>query len=217
MFKKLTNNIAINTLLTIATISFGCSGEKIGTANGPSATGSTNFQGSGSSFVKPMMDKWTSEYGKVNAGMKIDYTATGSGAGIKAIQNQTADFGATDAAMSDEEMKGAAGEIVHIPVVLGAVVLTYNLEGVKDPLKLTPELISDIYQGKIKTWNDAAIKKENPGVALPADEIIPVFRADGSGTSDVFTDIFIENGSRVEGKDRPHKKSAAAARSRDRR
>ncbi|MGE3465832.1 MAG: phosphate ABC transporter substrate-binding protein PstS [Pyrinomonadaceae bacterium] len=190
MFRKLiSKKIGLLAVPLIAAIGWGCSGERIGTANGPSTTGSTNFQGSGSSFVKPMMDKWTSEYGKLNPGMKIDYTATGSGAGIKAIQNQTADFGASDAAMSDDEMKGATGEIVHIPVVLGAVVLTYNLEDLKEPLKLTPTLISDIYLGKIKKWDDAAIKKENPGVALPPNEITPVFRADGSGTSDVFTDF----------------------------
>ena len=191
MFNKLDINKALTlVMLAAAIIGYGCSGQKIGTSNGASAAGSsTNFQGSGSSFVKPMMDKWTSEYGKLNAGMKIDYTATGSGAGIKAIQNQTADFGASDAAMSDDEMKGAAGEIVHIPVVLGAVVLTYHLESVKQPLRLTPALVSDIYLGKIKRWDDAAIKKENPDVSLPSTEIIPVFRADGSGTSDVFTDF----------------------------
>lgn len=191
MFRKLTvNRIRIFAVLAITAIGYGCSGEKIGTGNGAATSGgSTNFQGSGSSFVKPMMDKWTSEYGKINAGMKIDYTATGSGAGIKAIQNQTSDFGASDAAMSDDELKQAAGEIVHIPVVMGAVVLTYNLESVKQPLRLSPALISDIYLGKIAKWDDPQIKKENPGVQLPANEIIPVYRADGSGTSDVFTDF----------------------------
>jgi phosphate transport system substrate-binding protein len=121
---------------------------------------------------------------------EIDYQSTGSGAGIKAIQSQTSDFGASDAAMSDDELKQTtAGEIIHIPVVLGAVVLTYNLESVKQPLRLSPELISDIYLGKIKKRNDEKIKNENPGVTLPDSDIVPVFRADGSGTSDIFTDF----------------------------
>lgn len=162
-----------------------CSGQPVG--NG-STGGAINFQGSGSTFVKPLMEKWTSEFGKLNPNIKIDYQGTGSGAGIKAIQNQTAEFGASDAAMSDDELKGGKGEIVHIPVVLGAVVVTYNLASVKQPLRLTPELVSDIYLGKIKKWNDEGIKKENPGVQLPDSDILPVFRADGSGTSDVFTD-----------------------------
>jgi phosphate transport system substrate-binding protein len=137
-----------------------------------------------------MMDKWTSEFGKINPNVKIDYQSTGSGAGIKAIQSQTSDFGASDAAMNDDELKQTtAGEIVHIPVVLGAVVLTYNLESVKQPLRLSPETISDIYLGKIKKWNDEKIKNENPGVTLPDSDIVPVFRADGSGTSDIFTDF----------------------------
>ncbi|MEJ7848353.1 MAG: phosphate ABC transporter substrate-binding protein PstS [Pyrinomonadaceae bacterium] len=177
-------------LVAVIALSFACSGQKIGENNGSSgADGGNRLQGSGSTFVKPMMDKWTSEYGKLNPTVKIDYQSTGSGAGIKAIQNQTADFGASDAAMTDDELKQtSAGEIVHIPVVLGAVVLTYNLPEVKVPLRLTSELISDIFLGKIKKWDDPKLKTENPGVQLPNSDITPVFRADGSGTSDVFTD-----------------------------
>ncbi len=176
-------------LVVFALIATACSGQKMGSGSTESSGGNVSMQGSGSTFVKPMMDKWTSEFGKLNPTIRIDYTGTGSGAGIKAIQSQTADFGASDAAMSDDELKQAtAGEIVHIPVVLGAVVLTYNLAELKEPLKLSPEIIADIYLGKIKKWNDDRIKKENPTFALPASDITPVFRADGSGTSDVFTD-----------------------------
>lgn len=178
-------------LFAAAVIGAGCSGQEMGAGNGGSTEpgGTVRLQGSGSTFVKPMMDKWTSEFGRINSNVRIDYQGTGSGAGIKAIQNQTADFGGTDAAMSDDEMSQTkAGEIVHIPVVLGAVVLTYNLAGVEQPLRLTPEVISDIYLGKIRRWDDDRIKKENPGVNLPPNDITPVFRADGSGTSDVFTD-----------------------------
>mgnify|MGYP003393161152 CR=1 FL=1 len=189
---KTVKRITAGLVLTIAAAGFGCSGQKMGQSDGTggASDGSVALQGSGSTFVKPMMDKWTSEFGKLNPSIRIDYTGTGSGAGIKAIQNRTADFGGTDAAMSDDEMKAAeGGEIVHVPVVLGAVVLTYNLAEVKVPLKLTPEIISDIYLGKIKRWDDAKTKAENAGVALPANDITPVFRADGSGTSDVFTDF----------------------------
>ena len=179
--------------LSIAVFGAACSGQPIGQSNGGATTESgatVRFQGSGSTFVKPMMDKWTSEFGKINSNVKVDYQSTGSGAGIKAIQSQTSDFGATDAAMSDDEFKQTtAGEIVHLPVVLGAVVLTYNLESVKQPLRLSPELIADIYLGKIKKWNDGKIQTENPGVTLPDSDIVPVFRADGSGTSDIFTDF----------------------------
>ena len=167
-----------------------CSGQKIGNAgNSGEGTGSVLLQGSGSTFVKPVMDKWTSEYGKANPNMKVDYQGTGSGAGIKAIQSQTVDFGATDAAMTDDEMKQSPAEVLHVPVVLGAVVLTYNLEGVREHLKLSPDVIADIFLGKIKRWDDARIKADNPNASLPATDITPVYRSDGSGTSDVFTDF----------------------------
>lgn len=176
-------------IFLVVAIGVSCSGQKLGDSNSSGTSGTIRVAGTGSTFVKPMMDKWGSEFGKLNPTINIDYSSTGSGAGIKGIQNQTVDFGGTDAAMSDDELKQAAGgEIVHIPVVLGAVVLTYNLAELKEPLKLTPELISDIYLGKIRKWDDERIKKENPNAALPANDITPVFRADGSGTSDIFTD-----------------------------
>lgn len=188
--KTFCRHLLILCAITLAVAGFGCSGQKMGPGrNGEAGSGNIRLQGSGSTFVKPMMDKWTSEYGKINPNIRIDYQSTGSGAGIKAIQNQTADFGATDAAMTDDELKQAsAGQIVHIPVVLGAVVLTYNVKEVSNPLRFTPELVADIYLGKIKKWDDERIRKENPGVQLPNSDITPVFRADGSGTSDVFTD-----------------------------
>ena len=168
----------------------GCSGQPMGNSgNGSTSGGAVRLQGSVSTFVNPLMTKWTSEYGKINPNIKADYQSTGSGAGIKAIQSQTVDFGATDAAMTDEEIKQSSSEILHIPVILGAVVLTYNLEGVKEPLRLSPEVIADIFLGKIKKWDDARIKADNPTAALPPTDITPVYRSDGSGTSDVFTDF----------------------------
>src|SRR5687768_12890773 len=178
-------------LISAALISAACSGQRMGNGTGGSnsSSGSVSLQGSGSTFVKPLMDKWTSEYGKLQPTIKADYQSTGSGAGIKAIQGQTVDFGATDAAMTDDEMTQSPAEILHIPVVLGAVVLTYNLEAVKEPLRLSPEVIADIFLGKIKRWDDARIKADNPNAALPSTDITPVYRSDGSGTSDVFTDF----------------------------
>ncbi|MFN2391998.1 MAG: phosphate ABC transporter substrate-binding protein PstS [Pyrinomonadaceae bacterium] len=192
MFKNYSFSKKIIFIFSTFIVAFGlaCSGQPVGQSNGTTTSGGTvRLQGSGSTFVKPMMDKWTNEYGKLNPNIKIDYQSTGSGAGIKTIQNQTAEFGASDAAMTNEELKQAPAEIIHIPVVLGAVVMTYNLESVKQPLQLSPELIADIYLGKIKKWNDEKIKKENPNIQLPAADIVPVFRADGSGTSDIFTDF----------------------------
>jgi phosphate transport system substrate-binding protein len=189
--KILSNKSFIYSLiLFIAVLTAACSGEPVGQSNGSTSSrgGNVQIQGSGSTFVKPIMDKWTSEYGKINPNIRIDYQSTGSGAGIKAIQSQTADFGATDAAMSEDELRQSPAEIVHVPVVLGAVVLTYNLRDVKEPLRLAPDLIADIYLGKIRRWNDARIKKDNPNAQLPDTDITPVFRSDGSGTSDVFTD-----------------------------
>jgi len=118
----------------------------------------------------------------------MDYQSIGSGGGIKQIKEQTVDFGASDAPMSDEDLKSAPGEIVHIPTVLGAVVITYNLEAMKQPLRFSSDVIADIFLGKIKKWNDPKIAADNPGVTLPANDITVVHRSDGSGTSAVFTD-----------------------------
>ncbi len=155
----------------------------------PEATGNAvSLQGAGASFPKPIYEKWMNEYGNVNKDVRIDYQSVGSGAGQKAIIANTADFGASDDPMNDEDLKKAGSELLHIPTVLGAVVITYNLEGVKDPLKLGPETIAGVYLGEIKKWNDPKITAENPGVKLPDTEISPVYRADSSGTTAVFTD-----------------------------
>jgi phosphate transport system substrate-binding protein len=129
-----------------------------------------------------------SEYGKVHPNVRIDYQSIGSGGGIKQLKEQTVDFGASDAPMKDEDLKSAPGEILHIPTVLGAVIITYNLEGQNAPLKFSSEVIADIFLGKIKKWNDPKIAADNAGVKLPANDITVVTRSDGSGTSAVFTD-----------------------------
>ena len=146
------------------------------------------LQGAGATFPNPLYQKWLSEYSKLHPHIQIDYQSVGSGAGIKQIQAQTVDFGASDSPMKNEDLKAAPGEVVHIPTVLGAVVITYNLSGINQPLKFSGEVIADIFLGKIKKWNDSRIAAENAGVSLPSYDITVVHRSDGSGTSAVFTD-----------------------------
>jgi phosphate transport system substrate-binding protein len=161
-----------------------CSGNQ----GGGGTAGVVRLQGAGATFPNPLYQKWLSEYGKLNQSVRIDYQSIGSGGGIKQIQEQTVDFGASDASMKDDDLKKASADILHIPTVLGAVVLTYNLSGVQQPLRFSPETIADIFLGKIKRWDDDKIKADNPGVALPAADVTVVHRSDGSGTSAVFTD-----------------------------
>src|ERR1044072_5747932 len=107
--------------------------------------GQVSLQGAGATFPNPLYQKWLSEYGKLNSNIKIDYQSIGSGGGIKQIKEQTVDFGASDAPMKDEDMKSAPGELLHIPTVLGAVVITYNLQGVSQTLQFSPEAIANIF------------------------------------------------------------------------
>lgn len=155
--------------------------------NGGSGS-SVSLQGAGATFPNPLYQKWLSEYEKVQPGVRIDYQSIGSGGGIKQLREQTVDFGASDAPMKDEDLKSAPGEILHIPTVLGAVVITYNLTGVNQPLRFSSDVLADIFLGKVTKWNDPKIAADNPGVNLPANDITVVHRSDGSGTSAVFTD-----------------------------
>ena len=161
---------------------FACSG------GGGRNTGVMTLQGAGATFPNPIYQKWLSEYGKIHPNVRIDYQSIGSGGGIKQIQAQTVDFGASDAPMTDDELKGAPSPLVHIPTVLGAVVVTYNVPSVTQALRLSPEVIANIFLGKIKKWNDPSIKQDNGSVNLPASDITVVHRAEASGTSFVFTD-----------------------------
>ena len=171
-----------------------CSGQPFGVpSNSDASVGGGNIvRGAGATFPKPIYEKWASEFGKINPLVRIDYQANGSGAGVAAIQNQTVDFGASDIPMTDADLEKANGEILHIPTVVGAVVLTYNVSEIKEPLRFSPAVIADIYLGKIKKWNDPRLKTDNQNANLPDAEIVPVFRADASGTSDVFTE-FLSN------------------------
>ena len=159
-----------------------CSGSQ------PGSNAELRLQGAGATFPNPIYQKWFSEYNKLNTNLKFDYQSIGSGAGIRQISERTVDFGGSDAPMKDENLKAAKGEILHIPTVLGADVITYNLPGLSAELKLTPETIAGIFLGTIKKWNDAQITESNPGVNLPAANITVIHRSDGSGTTFVFTD-----------------------------
>ena len=143
------------------------------------------INGAGATFPAPLYAKWFSEYQKAHPEVHVNYQAIGSGGGIKQVIERTVDFGATDAPMNAEELAKAPG-VLHLPTVLGAVVVTYNQPGFAQ-LKLTPETLAGIFLGKITKWNDPAIAKDNPG-ALPAASIAVVHRSDGSGTTAVFTD-----------------------------
>lgn len=158
------------------------------TSCGGGANSEIRLQGAGATFPNPLYQKWISEYGKLNPNSKIDYQSIGSGGGIKQIQARTVDFGASDSPMKDEDLKAAPGPILHVPTVLGAVVITYNLPGVMQPLRFAPDVVADIFLGKIKKWSDPRIKADNPGATISDAEITVVHRSDGSGTSAVFTD-----------------------------
>lgn len=185
--------------VVVMSLAIGCSGSRGGDDGGsgggivrPGGSGGSGgvvrLQGAGATFPYPLYQKWLYEYGKLNPNLRLDYQSIGSGGGIKQIQAETVDFGASDAPMSDEDLKRAPGEILHIPTALGAVALTYNLPGLAQPLRFSPDTIAGIFLGGIKTWDDPGLKADNPGANLPAAPITVVHRSDGSGTSFVFTD-----------------------------
>ena len=152
------------------------------------AWGQTTINGAGATFPNPIYQKWFSEYHKAHSDVQFNYQSIGSGGGIRQVLAGTVDFGATDGPMTDEQLSQAKTRILHIPTVLGAVVPAYNVPGVSSELKFTPQALAGIFQGKITTWNDPALAKENPGVNLPNQPIIVVHRSDGSGTTFIFTD-----------------------------
>ncbi|HEX7546499.1 MAG TPA: phosphate ABC transporter substrate-binding protein PstS [Gemmatimonadaceae bacterium] len=152
----------------------------------------TNVTGAGATFPNVIYTKWFDEYHKVHPEVQINYQSVGSGAGIRQVTEGTVDFGASDGPMTDQQIadfKTKRGtEILHFPTVLGADVPVYNVPGVATGLKFTPEALAAIFLGKITKWNDAAIASANPGVKLPAQDIVVVHRSDGSGTTYVWTD-----------------------------
>lgn len=147
-----------------------------------------NLNGAGATFPYPIYSKWFNEYSQLHPNVKINYQSIGSGGGVRQASDGTVDFGASDMPMTNEQIGSAKVKLMHIPTVLGAVVPVYNIPGVNKELNFSPDVIADIYLGKITKWNDPRIVKDNPGVSLPDKAILPVYRSDGSGTTYVFTD-----------------------------
>jgi phosphate transport system substrate-binding protein len=151
-----------------------------------------SINGAGATFPYPMYSKWFDDYHKKNSNVQINYQSIGSGGGIKQVTEGTVDFGASDGPMNDDQLKAFKDKhgfgILHFPTVLGADIPTYNIPGVTAELNFTPEALGGIFLGKITKWNDPAIASANPGVKLPANDIVVVHRSDGSGTTYIWTD-----------------------------
>ncbi|HEX8323419.1 MAG TPA: phosphate ABC transporter substrate-binding protein PstS [Tepidisphaeraceae bacterium] len=158
---------------------------------GGAAMADVRLQGAGATFPNPLYQKWVTEYQAQHPGVRIDYQSIGSGGGIKAITDKTVDFAGSDAPLTTKQMEALGGKAVHIPATAGAVVLAYNLPDFKGDLKLTGEVVADIFAGKIKQWNDSKIAALNSGATLPDRGITPCWRTDGSGTSYVFTNYLV--------------------------
>ena len=180
----------INTLLCVAILlaAIGC------------APGHVAMNGAGATFPYPIYAKWFEEFNKLNPNIQINYQSIGSGGGIRQLQAGTVDFGASDSPMTDEQLSKAKSPVLHFPTVLGAVVPTYNIPGVTVELNFTPKALAGIFLGTIQKWNDPELSAANPEVRLPAETIVPVHRADGSGTTFVWTDFLSKSDADWKGK-----------------
>ena len=151
----------------------------------------TQLTGAGSTFVYPVMTRWIASFQQLNPGVQINYQSIGSGGGIEQLKHGLVDFGASDVALTDQQLAEMPA-LVQIPESAGPVCITYNLPGLTKPLRLTADALAGIYLGTIKNWNDAAITSTNPGVNLPNSQILVAHRADGSGTTGIFTSYLSE-------------------------
>lgn len=158
------------------------------TSSGPASN--IRLNGAGATFPYPLYSKWFDEYAKISK-TQVNYQSIGSGGGIRQITEGTVDFGASDGTMTDQQQAAAeqrGGPILHIPMTMGAVAVVYNLSGIgPGQLKLTPDLLADIYLKKLTKWNDPRITALNPGISLPNQDVAVVHRSDGSGTTFIFT------------------------------
>lgn len=152
------------------------------------AAGPLLINGAGATFPYPIYSKWFDVYSKAHSEVQFNYQSIGSGGGIKQIMAKTVDFGASDGPMTQDQLSQAPGRIYHIPMVLGAVAVVYNLNGVKTGLNLKPDVLADIFLGSVTQWNDPRIVTSNPNVNLPNEPILVVHRSDGSGTTYMFSD-----------------------------
>ena len=152
------------------------------------AAAQVKLTGAGATFPNIIYQDWIITYNRAHPDVQLNYQSIGSGGGIRQFSDGTVDFGGSDAPMSDSAIAAIGGNVLHIPTVLGAVVVTYNLPEVKQTLRFTPDVVADIFLGKITKWSDARITSVNPGVTLPGQDILVAHRSDGSGTSYIFTD-----------------------------
>ncbi len=153
--------------------------------SGPSNT--VALSGAGSTFVYPVMTRWIADNQSAHPNVQINYQSIGSGGGIEQVRNQTVDFGASDAALPDAQLATMI-PVIQIPETAGPVCVTYNLPGVTAAIQLSPATLSGMFLGTIKKWSDPAVAKDNPGVKLPDTPVVVVHRAEGSGTTAIFTD-----------------------------
>jgi phosphate transport system substrate-binding protein len=179
--RRLATPLAALAPLVAALLTVGCGSDKGG--------GKVRLSGGGATFVDPIMQTWSAEYNKAT-GVEVDYSAQGSSDGIRKMTEKELDFGCSDAPMKKEQLetaKGKGGDVIHVPVIAGGVAVIYNVPGAAD-LKLSGPVVAEIYLGKITKWNDPQIARLNPGAQLPDLAIVPVYRAEGSGTSNIFTE-----------------------------
>ena len=160
----------------------------LATAVAAKAADEVTLNGAGATFPNVIYQTWMLAYNQAHPDVKLNYQAIGSGGGIRQFSDGTVDFGGTGAPMSDSAIAAIQGNVLHIPTVMGAIVIAYNLPGLSQPVKLTSDVLADIFLGKITNWNDARLASINQGVSLPTQDIVVVHRSDGSGTTFGFTD-----------------------------
>ncbi len=184
--KALLRTLSLASSVTVLFFLVACNSNKSSGVS-PNANGSpNNIIGAGSTFVYPVMSRWIADFQKSNPNVRINYQSIGSGGGIQQLKKGLVDFGASDAALSDDQLKEMPA-ILQIPESAGPVCVTYNLPDLKQPLKLTSAALAGIYLGTITTWHDKEIATSNPGVRLPDSPIVVAHRSDGSGTTNIFT------------------------------
>ncbi len=164
-----------------------CGGLAACNSGSGSGGGNVMLSGAGSTFVYPVMTRWIQNYQQSHSNTQINYQSIGSGGGIEQVKNKTVDFGASDAALPDGQLSGMQ-PVIQIPETAGPVCLTYNLPGFASTVQLSPETLAGMFLGTIKKWNDPRIAKDNPGSTMPNTPVVVIHRADGSGTTAIFTD-----------------------------
>ncbi|HEY3927976.1 MAG TPA: phosphate ABC transporter substrate-binding protein PstS [Candidatus Koribacter sp.] len=181
------SKLSLLVIVAILAIGIACkSSPSSGTSNVVQGNGQ-GLIGAGSTFVYPLMSRWIADFQGKQQSAPINYQSIGSGGGIQQLKKGLVDFGASDVALTDAQIKEMPAAVVQFPESAGPVCITYNLPGLNQPLRLTGPLLAGIYLGKIKTWRDPALKNANPGVQFPSKPVVVAHRSDGSGTSNIFT------------------------------